>query len=209
MSPVNVSSSISPTTPCASNDLTAQAANVAPQGNSNATLEPSQNHEAGRLDGGKLLELAALREKDPTHILLRRCVYDGVLCLDLEANFLERDAMVLRQMVESGDHGLEEYHEKYMTRLGRYYQFGRQFSKILQFDEPSGVLLNNVLSVAREKWGEGQGAHLNAENEDWAPLYGMEKLDQLILFALHHPFTGSLMVNPFFPISIFLADAET
>lgn len=66
-----------------------------------------------------------------------------------------------------------------------------------------------MLSVAREKWGEGQGAHLNAENEDWAPLYGMEKLDQLILFALHHPFTGSLMVNPFFPISIFLADAET
>ncbi|KAH7252297.1 hypothetical protein BKA59DRAFT_474245 [Fusarium tricinctum] len=193
MSPVNVSSSLSLTPQCASNDLTGQAANVAPQENNNATLESSQNHEAGQLDRGKLLELAALREKDPTHILLRRFVYGGGLCLDLEANFLERDVMILRQMIESGDHGLEEYHEKYMTRLGRYYQFGCQFSKILEFDEPSGALLNNVLCLAREKWGEGQGGHLNAEKEDWAPLYEMDKLDQLILLVFHHSFTRRLM----------------
>jgi hypothetical protein len=69
---------------------------------------------------GKLLELAALKDRDPTHILFRRHVECGNLCMDLEANFLERDAIVLRQMVESGDKGLEECHERFMARLGRF-----------------------------------------------------------------------------------------
>jgi hypothetical protein len=57
-----------------------------------------------------------------------------------------------------------------------------------------------VLCLAREKWGEGQGGHLNAEKEDWAPLYGMDKLDQLILFVFHHSFTRRLMVSSFFAL---------
>lgn len=45
---------------------------------------------------------------------------NGSLCVDLEANYIERDATVLRQMIKSGDKGLEEYQQRFMARLVRY-----------------------------------------------------------------------------------------
>lgn len=61
-----------------------------------------------------------MRGEDPTHILFRRHVETGSLCIDLEANYVERDAIELKKMVESGDQDLEEHHERFMARLRRF-----------------------------------------------------------------------------------------
>jgi hypothetical protein len=66
------------------------------------------------------LELAAVRGEDPTHILFRRHVESGSLCIDLEAYYLDRDAIALKKMVESEDQDLEEHHERFMARLRRF-----------------------------------------------------------------------------------------
>jgi hypothetical protein len=76
-------------------------------------------------------------------------------------------------------------------------QFGYQFSKIMELDEPSGVFLNNSLYLAREKWGEEKGIHLRAKNEDWASLYKTDKPDQWICYLLHHPLSLRIMVSFF------------
>ncbi|CAG7555534.1 unnamed protein product [Fusarium equiseti] len=76
--------------------------------------------ETGQYGRGKLLELAAVKGEDPTHILFRRHVESGSLCIDLEAYYLDRDAIALKKMVESEDQDLEEHHEKFMARLRRF-----------------------------------------------------------------------------------------
>ncbi|CEF84471.1 unnamed protein product [Fusarium graminearum] len=139
------------------------------------------------------MELAALKDQDPTHILFRRHVENGSLCVDLEANYIERDATVLRQMIKSGDKGLEEYQQRFMARLVRYYQFVCQFSKIMDFDEPNGVFLHSSLYLAKKHWGEEKGIHLRAENEDWASLHRTDKPDQWICYLVHHPLSRYMM----------------
>ncbi|KAG8357526.1 hypothetical protein FVEN_g4636 [Fusarium venenatum] len=192
MSPVDTLSSMSRMTN-ASSSLESQAASTVEQ-TDNGEVRPDPGfQETAEYGRGKLLELAAWKDKDPTHILFRRHVENGSLCVDLEANYLERDAAVYRKKIESDDKDLEEYHERFMVRLSRFYQFGYQFSKIMELDEPSGVFLNNSLFLARQKWGEEKGIHLRAKNEDWASLYKTDKPDQWIRYLIHHPLSLRIM----------------
>ncbi|EYB26125.1 hypothetical protein FG05_30377 [Fusarium graminearum] len=95
--------------------------------------------------------------------------------------------------IESGDKGLEEYQQRFMARLVRYYQFVCQFSKIMDFDEPNGVFLHSSLYLAKKHWGEEKGIHLRAENEDWASLHRTDKPDQWICYLVHHPLSRYMM----------------
>ncbi|EEU44361.1 uncharacterized protein NECHADRAFT_84816 [Fusarium vanettenii 77-13-4] len=70
--------------------------------------------------GADVLHLAALREIDPTNILFRRFTGLASLSLDLEANHLEQLGHDLRQMVLTGDEGVNDFNDKLMTKLGRY-----------------------------------------------------------------------------------------
>ncbi|XEU96974.1 hypothetical protein FSHL1_002259 [Fusarium sambucinum] len=192
MSPVDTQSSMSRMTNASSN-LESPAASTVEQTDNGEVRPDTEFQETAEYGRGKLLELAAWKDEDPTHILFRRHVENGSLCVDLEANYLERDATVYRKKIESDDEDLEEYHERFMVRLNRFYQFGYQFSKIMELDEPSGVFLNNSLFLARQKWGEEKGTHLKAKNEDWASLYKTDKPDQWIRYLLHHPLSLRIM----------------
>ncbi|KAG8665726.1 hypothetical protein FPOAC1_010527 [Fusarium poae] len=189
MSPVDTPSSL-PQMTNASSNLESQAASTDEQTENEEVRQDPESQENAEYGRGKLLELAAWKDQDPTHILFRRHVENGSLCVDLEANYLEKDATVLRNKVESDDEDLEECHQRFMARLD---QFGYQFSKIMELDEPSGVFLNNSLYLAREKWGEEKGIHLRAKNEDWASLYKTDKPDQWICYLLHHPLSLRIM----------------
>ncbi|KAF4465550.1 hypothetical protein FALBO_7601 [Fusarium albosuccineum] len=167
---------------------------VSPQINDETAPQGSdpEGHEVDQDGPGKgVLDLAGLKESDPTQFIVRRFIALTSLSMDLEANYLEKEGSVLRRMVLAGDDGVEEFNEKFMTRLGRYrthwYQFGCQVSEILGFDEPKSVLLNNVLPQARDSWSEGQGLHLNAPDQDWASIYNVDKFEQTFNVFLHRP----------------------
>lgn len=70
--------------------------------------------------GADVLHLAALKEIDPTHILFRRFTGLASLSLDLEGNHLEQLGHDLRQMVLTGDEGVNDFNERFMSKLGRY-----------------------------------------------------------------------------------------
>jgi len=65
----------------------------------------------------------------------------------------------------------------------------------MEFEKPSGVFLETSLWFARTKWGEENNTHLRANDDDWASLYKTEKLDQWLVFLLHHPLSRRLMVS--------------
>lgn len=70
--------------------------------------------------GARVLQLAALRESDPTHILFRRFTELASLSLDLEGNHLEQLGHDLRQMILTGEDGVDDFNDKFLGKLGRY-----------------------------------------------------------------------------------------
>ena len=79
-------------------------------------------------------------------------------------------------------------------------QFGCLFSKVMEFEKPSGVFLDTSLWLARTKWGEENGTHLGAKDDDWAFLYKTEKLDQWLVSLVHHPLSRRMMVSCHLPL---------
>ncbi|UPK94341.1 hypothetical protein LCI18_005276 [Fusarium solani-melongenae] len=137
--------------------------------------------------GARVLQLAALRESDPTHILFRRFTELASLSLDLEGNNLEQLGHDLRQMILTGEDGVNDFNDKFLGRLGRYYQVGSSLRKVLGFDGPSQRFLEDTLSSAKQSWAPGQGLHLNASEHDFASLLDTDKFDQMLRDWPHNP----------------------
>ncbi|KAJ4316951.1 hypothetical protein N0V84_007607 [Fusarium piperis] len=107
-------------------------ANVSPRSRSPDAVEGSEAQQRTtesiqadsdvdtRGPGAEVLRLAALKETDPTHILFRRFTELASLSLDLEGNHLEQLGHDLRQMILTGDEGVNEFNGKFMAKLGRY-----------------------------------------------------------------------------------------
>ncbi|WAO93927.1 Hypothetical protein NCS54_01148700 [Fusarium falciforme] len=148
--------------------------------------------------GAYVLQLAALRESDPTHILFRRFTELASLSLDLEGNHLEQLGHDLRQMILTGEEGVDDFNDKFLGKLGRYYQFGCSLRTVLGFSEPSQPFLGNVLASAKQSWAPGQGLHLNASDHDFASLFDTEKFDQVFTYLPHRPWVRRFL-NKFNP----------
>jgi hypothetical protein len=101
--------------------------------------------------GARVLQLAALRESDPTHILFRRFTELASLSLDLEGNHLEQLGHDLRQMILTGEDGVNDFNDKFLGKLRRYcttlvlvcvcqqYELTRSRSGWVQLEEGLGV----------------------------------------------------------------------
>ncbi|KAF4974252.1 hypothetical protein FZEAL_8832 [Fusarium zealandicum] len=142
------------------------------------------------------LQLAALKGRDPTHIIIRRFTALAALSLDLEADHIERLGNNLKQMVQANDDGVEEFNDNMMSRLGRYRRalvLVQSFREVLSFDDPNSALLDNVLSSARASFCERQPLHLDASDDDWASLFSVDKLEQMITFWPHRPCAQRLL----------------
>ncbi|KAH7264177.1 hypothetical protein NW759_002232 [Fusarium solani] len=135
--------------------------------------------------GARVLQLAALRESDPTHILFRRFTELASLSLDLEGNHLEQLGHDLRQMILTGEDGVNDFNDKFLGKLRRYYQVGSSLRKVLGFDGPSQQFLADTLSSAKQSWAPGQGLHLNASDHDFASLLDTDKFDQILTYWPH------------------------
>ncbi|KAI8714469.1 hypothetical protein NCS52_01166700 [Fusarium sp. LHS14.1] len=137
--------------------------------------------------GARALQLAALKESDPTHILFRRFTELASLSLDLEGNHLEQLGHDLRQMILTGEDDVNDFNDKFLGKLRRYYQVGFSLRKVLGFDGPSQPFLDHTLFSAKQSWAPGQGLHLNASDHDFASLFDMDKFDQILTHWPHKP----------------------
>ncbi|KAM5342464.1 hypothetical protein ACJ41O_013430 [Fusarium nematophilum] len=149
------------------------------------SVSESQSNQHPPVNG--LLQISAQKQRDPTHVIVRRFTDLAALTSDLEANYLEQLGQELRRMIQEGEDGVEEFNEKVMVRLGRYHQFAVHFRSILGLDEPSNALFRNVIHSARASVEEKYAHHLWESDEDWTPLYDTEKFERLFTLWPHLP----------------------
>ncbi|RSL69425.1 hypothetical protein CEP54_002345 [Fusarium duplospermum] len=189
--PPNVSPPPTPQSlnPDAANDLEAQQRTIQDlQADNDVDTQDSASNEPDRGGpGAYVLQLAALRESDPTHILFRRFTELASLSLDLEGNRLEQLGHDLRQMILTGEEGVDDFNDKFLGKLGRYYQIGYNLKRILGLTEPSQPFLKDVLDSAKRSWAPGQGLHLNASDHDFAWLCDTDKFDEVFINLPHQP----------------------
>ncbi|RSM14477.1 hypothetical protein BHE90_008600 [Fusarium euwallaceae] len=175
--------------PDAANDLEAQqrTAQDLQADNDVDTRDSASNEPDQGGPGACVLKLAALRESDPTHILFRRFTELASLSLDLEGNHLEQLGHELRQMILTGEEDVNDFNDKFLGKLSRYYQIGCNLRRVLGLTEPSQPFLKDVLDSAKQSWAPGQGLHLKASDHDFAWLCDTDKIDQVFINLPHQP----------------------